>query len=532
MLRDILKRSTGLISRFVLLSSMALFVASSVHAQTVTAVMQSGLRVMDPIMNTATITRMHAFMIYDTLLATDANFKIQPQMAEKWDVTNNGKTYTFTLRDGLKWHDGVPVKAEDCVASFKRWAAIDGTGQILMKMISGIKVIDDKTFQINLTEPTSLVLDAFSSMSVRVNFMMPKRIADTPGTEPIKEFIGSGPFKFVASEYRPGLKVVYVKNNDYVSRTDAPSWMAGGKHVYVNRVEWVTMPDQMTPVNALINGEIDYIEQMPFDLLPMIKGKDDIKTTVLDKLGYWTYARFNHLYPPMDKKLVRQAAIAAVGQADILKAMIGDPKYYKTCAAVFGCDTPYQNDYGAEWVIPGNIEKAKDLLKQAGYDGTPVVIMHSSDNPLAATQPVVIAAALRKAGFKVDVQAMDWQTLITRRTSQKPPAEGGWGIFVSYSAVANTMDPLRSHVIPAGGKKAWFGWPDVPEIETLRVKFAHTSDEAERKKITDQIQKLVIDEGVIDPMGQFVSITAYNKRLSGILEASLPIFWNIKKADK
>ena len=139
---------------------------------------------------------------------------------------------------------------------------------------------------------------------------------------------------------------------------------------------------------------------------------------------------------------------------------------------------------------------------------------------------------MEKAGFKVDVQAMDWQTLITRRASQKPLAEGGWSIFVSYSAVANTMDPLRSHVIPAGGKKAWFGWPDVPEVETLRVKFAHTSDEAERKKITDQIQKLVIDEGIIDPLGQFVSITAYNKRLSGILEASLPIFWNIKKADK
>lgn len=532
MLRGILKRFAGRFFRFLLLFFMVPLAVGAVHAQTITAVMQSGLRVMDPIMNTATITRMHAFMIYDTLLATDADFKVQPQMAEKWEVTNDGKTYTFTLRDGLKWHDGAPVKAEDCVASFKRWAAVDGTGQILMKMVDNIKILDDKTFQVNLTEPTSLVLDAFSSMSVRVNFMMPKRIAETPATEPIKEYIGSGPFKFVASAYKPGLKVVYEKNKDYVPRTDASSWMAGAKNVYVDRVEWVTMPDQMTPVNALINGEIDYIEQMPFDLLPMIKGNDDIKTTVLDKLGYWTYARFNQLYPPLNNKLVRQAAMAAVGQADILKAMIGDPQYYKTCAAVFGCGTPYENDYGADWIIPSKIDKAKELLKEAGYDGTPVVIMHSSDNPLAATQPVVIASALRKAGFKVDVQAMDWQTLITRRASQKPLAEGGWSIFVSYSAVANTMDPLRSHVIPAGGKKAWFGWPDVPEIETLRVKFAHTSDEAERKKITDQIQKLAIDEGVIDPLGQFVSITAYNKRLSGLLEASLPIFWNIKKADK
>lgn len=532
MLFNFLKSCSGRVLWLVTFLFAALFFIAPASAQTITAVMQSGLRVVDPILNTATITRMHAFMIYDTLLATDANFKIQPQMAEKWEVSADGKTYTFTLRNGLKWHDGAPVKSEDCVASIKRWAAVDSRGQMLMTMVDSMKILDDKAFQINLKEPTTLVLDALSSMGVRVAFMMPKRIADTPSNQSINSFIGSGPFKFVTEEFKPGLKVVYEKNKDYVPRSETPSWTAGGKNVYVDRVVWVAMPDQMTPVNALVNGEIDYVEQMPFDLLPMIKGNKDIKTEVFDKLGYWTYARFNHLYAPFDNKLIRQAAMYAVGQKDILKAMIGDPKYYKTCGAVFGCGTPYANSYGSDMVVLSNIEKAKQLLKEANYDGTPVVILHSSDNPLAATQPVVIAAALRKAGFKVDVQAMDWQTLITRRNSQKLPADGGWNIFVSYSAVANTLDPLRSHVIPASGKKAWFGWPDVPEIEVLRTQFAHTSIESGRKKITDQIQKLAIDEGVIDPLGQFVSITAYSKKLSGILEASLPVFWNIKKSAK
>ncbi|HEX5363782.1 MAG TPA: hypothetical protein VFW59_05910, partial [Gallionella sp.] len=148
------------------------------------------------------------------------------------------------------------------------------------------------------------------------------------------------------------------------------------------------------------------------------------------------------------------------------------------------------------------------------------------------TQPVVIAAALRAAGFTVDLQTMDWQTLVTRRANQKPPAEGGWNIFASNSAVANTFDPLSSAQVPANGKKAWFGWPDVPEIEKLRTQFAHASSESERKKITEQLQKLVIDEGVIVPLGQFVIMTAYNKKLTGVLDASLPLFWNIKKAAK
>lgn len=527
-----LKSGSKQVLRPMALLSLALLCAASAAAQTITAAMQSPLRLLDPIISTAWITRTHAFMIYDTLLATDANFKIQPQMAEKWVVSDDGKTYTFTLRDGLKWHDGVPVKPEDCIASFKRWAQLDGMGQVLLPMVAGMKVIDGKTFQVSLTEPNTLVLNAFSSMGTRVNFMMPKRIAETPPTQALKEYIGSGPFKFSTTEFKPGLKVVYEKNKDYVPRSEPPSWAAGGKVVKVDRVEWIAMPDQMTTVNALLSGEIDYVEQMPFDLLPMAEGNKDIKIEVLDKLGLWSYYRFNFLYPPFDNKLIRQAAMYAVGQENVLKAMIGNPKYYKTCAAVFGCGTPYESSYGKEMVVPSNIAKAKELLKAANYDGKPVVVLHPSDNPLAETQPVVITAALRAAGFNVDLQTMDWQTLVNRRASQKPPAEGGWNIFVSYSAVVNGLDPISSAQVPANGKKAWFGWPDVPEIEKLRTQFVHASSESERKKITEQLQKIVIDEGVIVPLGKYVSNTAYSKKLDGVLEASIPLFWNIKKAAK
>ncbi|MDF2462466.1 MAG: extracellular solute-binding protein [Ramlibacter sp.] len=527
-----LKQAPKQMLRLMGLLPLVILSAAPVAAQTITAAMQSPLRLLDPIVSTAWITRTHGFMIYDTLLATDANFKIQPQMAEKWAVSNDGKTYTFTLRDGLKWHDGTPVNSEDCIASFKRWAQLDGLGQVLLPMIAGMKAVDSKTFQISLNQPTTLVLNAFSSMGTRVNFMMPKRIAETPPTQSIKEYVGSGPFKFSATEYKPGLKVVYEKNKDYVPRGEAPNWATGGKVVKVDRVEWITMPDQMTTVNALLGGEIDYVEQMPFDLLPMAEGNKDVKVTVLDKLGTWTYYRFNFLYPPFDNKLIRQAAMYAVGQEDVLKAMIGNPKYYKTCVAIFGCGTPYESAYGTEMIVPSNIAKAKELLKAANYDGKRVVILHPSDNPLAEKQPVVIAAALRAAGFNVDLQTMDWQTLVNRRTSQKPPAEGGWNIFVSYSAVVNGLDPLSSAQIPANGKKAWFGWPDVPEIEKLRTQFANVSGEAERKKITEQLQKLAVDEGVIVPLGKYVSSTAYSNKLTGVLEASIPLFWNIKKSAK
>lgn len=502
---------------------------SVVSAQTVTAVMQSGLRVLDPILSTAITTSIHSLMIYDLLLAQDNDGKVQPQMA-MWEVSPDGKTFTFTLRDGLKWHDGPAVTAEDCVASIQRWAKADTMGQVWMAMVSSIKVVNDKTFEVVQIQQNNLILEALSKTSARPAFMMPKRMAETPPTQQVKENIGSGPFRFVTSEFKPGIKAVYEKNKDYLPRKEPVSGNAGGKVVNVDRIEWVTMPDVMTAVNALLNGEIDFLENVPYDLVSMVEGKKNVKLEVLNKQGSWTMFRMNFLYPPFNNKLLRQAAMYAASQEDVMKALVGNPKFYRTCPAVFGCGMPYESQYGKDMLVSSNIPKAMELLKEGKYDGTPVVIMHPSDNAFASSQPLVIAQALRKAGFKVDVQTMDWQTLTTRRGNQKPPAEGGWNIFVTFSALGDFSDPIRSLFVATAGKKSFFGWPDIPAIEELRAKFVTATTQVERKKLAEEINRMVIDEGVIVPLGQFTSASAYSSKLSGVLENSRPLFWNMRKA--
>ena len=238
--------------------------------------MHSDLRVIDPIFTTAYITRDHGYMVYDTLLATDSNFKIQPQMAD-WKVSDDKLTYTFTLRDGLKWHDGAPVTAEDCVASLKRWGKRDGMGQKLMDFTASIEATDAKTITLKLKEPYGLVLESIGKPSSLVPFMMPKRLAETPADKAIPEQIGSGPFKFVQAEFQPGVKAVYEKNKDYVPRKEPPSWTSGGKVVKVDRVEWITMADAQTAVNALQSGDIDFMENPPFDMLPVLEANKDLK---------------------------------------------------------------------------------------------------------------------------------------------------------------------------------------------------------------------------------------------------------------
>ncbi|WP_188612520.1 ABC transporter substrate-binding protein [Chelatococcus reniformis] len=495
--------------------------------------MHSDLRVIDPLITTAYITRDHGYMVYDTLLAIDSDFKVQPQMAS-WTVSDDKLTYTFTLRDGLKWHDGAAVTAEDCVASLKRWAKRDGMGQKLMDFTASLEATGPKTMTLKLKEPYGLVLESIGKPSSLVPFMMPKRIAETPADKAIPEQIGSGPFKFVQTEFRPGVKAVYEKFTDYVPRSEPASWLAGGKVAKVDRVEWLTMPDSQTAVNALQSGEIDFFEAPPIDLLPALESNDEIVVRVLNSLGLQTLGRMNFLYPPFDNIKVRRAALLAMNQKDVLDALIGNPKYQQICGAIFGCGTPLATEVGSESLVKGNgMAEAKKLLAESGYDGKPIVVMAPTDVAALKAQPVVAAQLLRQAGFNVDLQSTDWQTVVTRRASQKPPAEGGWNMFFTNWVGADIANPVVHVTLSGRGKSGgWFGWPDDPEMEKLRDAFARSTDLAEQKKIAAEIQARVFEQVTYLPLGQYNGPSAWRKELEGVLDGpAVPVFWNIEKAD-
>ena len=529
------KRPTIAVALSVLaLTSQALTSqAMAAGNKTITAVMHSDLRVIDPGFTTAYITRDHGYMVYDTLLATDSNFKIQPQMAD-WKVSDDKLTYTFTLRDGLKWHDGPPVTAEDCVASLKRWGRNDAMGQKLMDFTASIDVIDAKSFALKLKEPYGLVLESIGKPSSLTPFMMPKRLAETPAGQQIKEQIGSGPFKFVQAEFQPGVKAVYEKFADYVPRKEPANWTSGGKVVKVDRVEWITMPDAQTAVNALQSGDIDFMENLPFDLLPVLEANKDIKIDVLNKFGFQTLGRMNFLYPPFDNVKVRRAAFLAIKQKDVLDALVGNAKYQKICGAIFVCDTPLETDVGSETLVKGDgMAQAKKLLAESGYDGTPVVIMAPGDVTTLKAQPIVAAQLLREAGFKVDLQATDWQTVVTRRASQKPPKEGGWNMFFTNWVAADVSNPVANASVGGRGKNGgWFGWSEDAKVEELRDKFARSGSADEQKKIATELQKHAYEQVIYIPLGQYTIPSGWRKSLTGVVDGpATPVFWNIDKSE-
>jgi peptide/nickel transport system substrate-binding protein len=496
---------------------------------TLRVVMHSDLKIIDPIWTTAYIVRNHGYMIYDTLFAMDAKGEIRPQMVDKYEVSKDQLTYTLTLRAGLEWHDGKPVTSDDCIASIKRWGAKDSMGQKLMSFVKDFQTVNPKTFRIVLKEPTGLVLRALGKPSSNVPFMMPKRVAETDPNTQIADNTGSGPFIFKKDEWKPGDKAVYVKNPNYKPRAEPASGLAGGKVVKLDRVEWRSIPDHQTAINALLVGEIDFVESPPHDLYPVLKQDANVRLFVANPLGNQYTFRFNVLHRPFDNTKVRQAVFYAFNQEDFLKGVIGDPTYYKVCPSYFPCGTPLSTTKGMEGLLQSNLKKAQELLKEAGYDGTPIVLMHSTDFTVLNNLAPVAKNLLEKAGFKVDMQSMDWQTLVARRAKKDPPTAGGWHAFLTSWVAADILDPVMTGFLNASCEKAMFGWPCDKDIEGLRDAFARETSPAKQKQLAEQAQIRATQYPTHLPLGQWYGAWAIRKNLTGMVEAPVTVFWNIEK---
>jgi peptide/nickel transport system substrate-binding protein len=491
---------------------------------------QADLRVLDPIWTTATITRNYGYMVYDTLLALDSNFKPQPQMVDHWTVSGDRLTYTFTLRDGLKFDDGRPVTSADCIASLKRWSKRDVLGQTLASTLAEYRIVDDKTFSIVLKKPFPLLLDALAKPDSNVPFIMPERVAETSADEQIKDTTGSGPFKFVKSEWEPGHKVVFAKNPEYLPRKEPPSWASGGKIARVDRVVWLYIPDPATALAAFTTGEADWWENPPPDFYPLLAGDPDVTLVQGSPFGVGGLLRFNQLLPPFDKVKMRRAFLYAVDQSEYMAALAGDAKYWHTCYSFYSCGGPMAGEAGAGPLKgPRDLAKAKELIKEAGYQGEKVVLMDPTDYPVLHALALVTNDLLRRLGVNVEVQAMDWGTLVSRRASRAPIDKGGWNIFLTTFPGIAILDPSVNAPLRANGADAWFGWPDDPVIEKLRDAWIAAPGLAERKTIAANLQREAFTSVPYIPTGEYSARMAFHKDLAGVDIGPALFMWNVAK---
>ncbi len=517
------------IRRLLTIAALATMAAAPAAAQSVLRVAPETLsRILDPHFTTSFTTRDFGYLVYDTLFAVDDHFQPKPQMVESYKLSNDKLTYTFVLRPGLKWHDGAPVTAADCVASIRRWAPRDPMGLMLTKFMASLDAVDARTIRLVLKEPYGLVLDTLGKIGAPVPFMMPERIARTPGSEQVKEIIGSGPYKFRADLHEPGVKIVLDKFADYKPRSEPPVWASGAKLAKLDRVEMLGLPDAQTQVSALIRNEVDYLERVPAELLPLLDAKSGAKAEVVGTLGFQAVMRMNHLQPPFNNIKVRQAIALAVDRSQYAALVAGDPKFATDCAAIFGCGMPYESRDG----IPArNLAAAKALLKESGVDmSKPIVMLHVANAPGIAALGNVTRQLLVDLGFKVDMQAMDFQTFATRRLNTKPVSEGGWNIAHTTNTVPDQGNPLSNpFLVATGPPNATWGWPTDAKTEELKLAFAKAPDMPTRKALAAKIQARAYEQVLYLPLAQFTTPSAWRNNLVGVLKSPVMLLYNIEK---
>ena len=483
---------------------------------------------LDPITLTSYVIRNHGYLIYDTLFATDAQFGIKPQMVESWETSGDGLSWSFALREGLSFHDGQPVTSKDCIASIARWSKRDAFGQTFATFVEAYEPIDQRSFRIKLKKPFPMLPAALGKLSSNVPFIMPERIAMTDAMKPITEAIGSGPWRFADKQWIPGQNAVYERFAAYKPREEAPSWAAGGKVAKIDRIEWLALTEPGAAVGALTKGEVDWYEQPPVDLLPVLKQSKDVVIQNVP-LGLFLVMRFNHLQPPFNNPGVRRAVMAAIKQTDYMDAVVGDKAYYQEAKTFFTPGSPMSTGAGGKEALPADLDKARAMLKEAGYKGEKVVLLAPSDQPIAYQQCMVTEDLLKKLDFNVELVATDWASFIGRRANRGLPDQGGWSLFHTLWSCADTLNPALHPLMRANGGSAFFGWPDDATMEGLRDQWIATPEEAKQKEIAAQIERRGFEVVPYAPCGLVQQPMAYRTSLKGMVLAPVQFFWNMEK---
>jgi peptide/nickel transport system substrate-binding protein len=508
-------------------------IARAEATSTLKFVPQADLAVLDSVWATAYVTRNHSFMVFDTLYGIDEHFNPQPQMVAGHTIENDGKLWTLTLREGLKFHDNQPVLARDAVASIRRWMQRDAFGMSLQLATDELSAPSDGVIQFRLRKPFPTLPLALGHGSNTMLPVLPERLANTPASQQVTEMIGSGPYRYVANERVAGSLSVYRRFEGYVPRPDGtPSFTAGPKIAHIERVEWHTIPDAATAAAALQTGEVDWWEQPTTDLLPVLKRNPELTIELIDPNGSIGQMRINHLNPPFNNPAVRRVVLSAINQADYMMAIAGDDKArWRDNVGVFCPNTPLANQAGLDVMAKSHdFDRIKRDLKQAGYNGEKLVMLAATDYASNNAMCEVAGDMFRKMGFNLDYQALDWGSVTVRRNSQAPLDQGGWSAHCTFSAGYDLTNPGGNLSLNAVGKAGFVGWPTSPKLVELRNAWFDAPDLGAQQAICRDIQAEFWQDVPYLPLGQFFQPTAYRKSVTGVPRGAFTLFWGVQKA--
>jgi peptide/nickel transport system substrate-binding protein len=462
---------------------------------------------------TAVIVQHITWHMYETLYTYDKAYNAIPLLVESHTVGDKGRTYTFKLRRGVKFHNGKEMTSADVIASLQRWGKLATPGKQFWRNVEGVEAKDPHTVVMYLKDTSGALLMGLARPNNGA-VIYPKEIVDAAGDNPIKELIGTGPYRFV--EHKPDRHVKLVRFKDYVARTDAPDGFGGKRTAYLDEILFMPVPDVAVRQAGVETGEYHYAQQLQQDQYDRIKGVPGVVPSII-KPANWSTAVLNHKQGLMTDKRIRQAFQAALDIEPIMAAGFGNKAFYRLDPGLMFPEQPQWHSKAAgELYNQKNPAKAKKLLQEAGYTGTPVRWITTKEYQWMFKNALVAKQQLEAAGFKIDLQVVDWATLVQRRN--KPEL---WDAF----STGITFNPEPAFA--TGVACNWPGWWCHEDKEQWVAAMARETDHKKRKAMWDKVQQIFYEDVGRIKFGDSFSLEATRQEVQGWqAKGELPL-WNV-----
>lgn len=466
---------------------------------------------LDPMSTTADLVGTITQHVFETLYAFDANWTLKPLLAAGEPVVSGeGKVWTIPLRADVRFHDGAAMTAEDVLASVKRWLAVSPRGKTVAAVLDEVSVVDGKALRFTLKKPFA-PLGSLLAFNNGAAVVMPKAQAEAEG--PLKSFVGTGPFKLV--EHKPDQYIRLEAFAGYVSPAGEASGYAGKREAKVAELRFVPTPNAVTRLEGALSGQFLYSDALPTEMKARINGKPDVRPVVVKPFA-WPFMIMNNKEGSLANATLRRAIQSALAPEDMLMAAFGDPEFFAVTGPFYGKGAALASTKGAEAFGTADTGKAKVLAKGAGYKGEPIRIMTSTQYDFLYKMSLVAQQQLEEAGFKVDLQVLDWATLVQRRNDPKQwDALFTYHTFVPEPSLLTIMNP------------AYAGWWETPEKTAALDAFNSDANPSTRAVLWGNLQDVFFKQAPTLKIGEFYSLAAASQKVDGLNPAPWPYFWNV-----
>ncbi|RYC30384.1 ABC transporter substrate-binding protein [Lichenibacterium minor] len=465
---------------------------------------------LDPTVATSDLVSIITQHVFETLFCFDDAWQVRPLLADGLPtVSPDARRYAVRLRSGVRFHDGTPMTSDDAVASLERWLKLSPRGKQAAPSIAGIAADGPLGLTITLSRPYAPLL-ALLAMNNGAAAILPKAVASAAA---MGDPVGTGPYRFV--EHKPDQYIRLARFDGYASPPGTPSGYAGERRAIVGEIRFVPVPNPTTRVDGMLSGQYQFADSLAPEMLPRFEGQAAVAPITVKPFGF-PLMIFNERAGPMTDPTVRRAAQAALSCSDMLAAGFGDPAFFDAQGSLYPKGTPYHDEAGVTAYNLNDPAKAGDLLKQAGYKKQPIRIMTSQQYDFLYKMSLVAQQNLQDAGFEVDLQVLDWATLLSRRGDEK-----SWDAFFTY----HTFVPEPSLITVLN--PSYPGWWDTPAKHAALDAFNGETDPAKRVADWKTIQALFYAEAPSIKVGDFYNLAARSTRVTGYTTVPWPFFWNV-----